>query len=251
MNTLHPLQTEYVTGARQYVLGFEPANIPDLHRYLKTQPWSLDYHHQQISACADRLAEGFPGARAFGSYFHAFGAMHGKLAGTAAELFRAYEGLHAADLDRHKRPRVNERLADLVANAHGGNYPTIDDGATPVHEVHAVMALYAADLYGRYWPPMHNPLDPVTDLAAYLGGLGTMCYDVADIHARFAETLTSAYPVDPNIHHFYNSLARGYYDAADVAQELATANLNVNSHDAGRRMAPRVNEKWADVGHNQ
>lgn len=244
---MHPAQQALVEASDQFVRGFEPRSIPDLNRYLGSQPDAMVQTGHQYRALVSRLVAEFPGAMAVHGFFGDVCDVYPTLAERARTLHDAYRQIHADDLARHETPRVNEHLADVARSANGGNLPTIGGGDT-MHENHACMvAAYRTHIAG-YEPALcasgaENAWD---DFVVYLSGQPVMYYILGQHMAAFAEKLVTAYPVEADVHGYYFALASGYASLSDRSGELTNGFLNANANDTQRHTDPRVNEKWAD-----
>jgi hypothetical protein len=242
---LHPYHVKILEASREFVAGFEPRSIPDLNRYLESQPDGMRIHGDHYSALADTLAARFPGATLVHAQYHNVATGYTYMSAKAGDLHKGYRQLHRADLARHEQPRVNEHLADVARQAHGGNIPTIGGGGT-MHENHACMIAATRQYVAGYFPSGASDDDAVADLLWYLDSQGPAFVQLCEDMRFFAGKLVTNYPVDKDVHAYYFELATGYANLADAAAELAGVYRTMNAHDVARREKPRVNEPWAD-----
>lgn len=243
---MHPLLAKYYELAQTHIPDFRPKSIPDLLRYLESQPEAMRLTGDHMGALAANLAARFPGATLVHSYFTAVQLGYNDLSSRAGGVLSGYEALNAADIARHRNPRVNEHLADVARHMWGGSLPPLPSGGV-MHEVHAVMLGGSRDCFAAYFPGEFFD-DAVLDLLEYLGSLPVLFYHLHVLHKEFADHLVDGYPVDAGVHGYYYAYANGYLDLADRAKELDLSYQTLNAGDANRRFDPRVNEPWADAG---
>lgn len=248
--TLHPALERWRTGWDLALTGYDPKSLPDLNRYLRSQPEGLLTDRDTMFMIADRLAKMFPGADLIQPYFFAVGEGMGDLATTGHNLFNAWRSIHAADIARHEQPRVNEHLADVAAHLWGGTLPPLPDG-TVMHERIAMVSGATRDAIGNYFPGMYYPDDAIIDLMWFLAGLPDVFHAVHQLVKDFADKLIREYPIDTQLHMFYHSYAAAWLDLVQRAAELGNKYGGLNAGDVLRRLEPRNNESWIDAGNKR
>jgi hypothetical protein len=244
---LHPAQVRVLEAYRAAIATFDPrGGVPDLHRFLKSLPVVMTEAETDWRGLGLNMANLFPGADHLHAYIGAVANMHGNLAERAAALFAAYETRHAADLDRHRGIRVNEAIADIVRTSNGGSIPNMIDGS-PLHE-RAALIIGAHRAGIRSYDPRTGQasLDAIVDFTQFVNGISNTMYGMALQQRALADRLVQQYPIDNDIHKYWNYLIKGYHDTATTAGDVAKKHAVVYQHDLGRR-ADRRSPEWADV----
>jgi hypothetical protein len=243
---MHPNHRKMVEASHAYVVQYRPRNVPDFWRYLNSQPVAMLKRAEHIDTLAARLDALFPGTTLIRGHFRSVSDGLRGMAQRAHALREAYATVHKADLDRFKNLRVNEHYADI--DGHGSAIPVLDDG-TIMHECHSRTLEYSRLYVASYFPGESNPDQPdrVLDFIDYLATMPEM-YRIHALDMKgFATHLVSAYPVEVEIHDYYDNLAGGYGLLADRSAGLEDHYRTVAAHDVRRREDPLPNERWRDV----
>jgi hypothetical protein len=135
-------------------------------------------------------------------------------------------------------------LLDIASHAWGGSVPTIGAGGV-MHENHAIMLAVSRNTVANYFPGQ-TLSDRLLDLQMYINGCPALFTHRAEHLTDLANRLVRLDRVRAGVHTFYRTLAAGYADCADLADEVSKRFHIVYAADLARREAARTDEEWHD-----